>query len=135
MSKPKIICGEGKTKSEYADSCDVNKILAKYKRIGLVEHVNDREPQYIDCTEVKDYQQAMDLCCSIQHSFEALPAKVRKKFNNDPLQMVEWVGDPENEAEAVQMGLVNKDVPVEVDAPQEEQKKDEKKEAETAEKK
>ncbi|RYF32309.1 MAG: hypothetical protein EOO38_31115, partial [Cytophagaceae bacterium] len=37
--------------------------------------------------------------------FDALPAKIRDRFNNDPSRFLAFCENPENEAELVQLGL------------------------------
>lgn len=92
----------------FKDECDVNNILKKYESTGLVTHVANGTPSYGDFSSVPDYQHAQNLLIEAQDRFDALPASLRKRFDNDPLVMLSFIEDPNNREEAEQLGLVNK---------------------------
>lgn len=94
------------TKQSFRDECNINNILAKYINTGQFAHVNARNPRYIDCVGVQDYQAALDLVDATQAQFDALPSKIRARFANDPEQLLAFLDDPKNAAEAAELGLV-----------------------------
>lgn len=53
---------------------------------------------------------AQHILIDAQEKFDALPASIRKRFDNNPLNMVEFCKDPENHEEGVKLGLFNKPV-------------------------
>lgn len=97
-----------RAKQQFRDECDINAIMAKYKKTGLVEHVNRYQGQYGDFSTVADYQEALNMVMEAQQAFMSLPAHVRTRFDNDPGQYLEFVQDPGNQEEMVKMGLAHK---------------------------
>lgn len=93
-----------------AADCDINNIMARYERDGLIPHVNQYEGQYGDFTGVVDYQSALHIVQDAEACFMSLPAQVRKKFDNDPGAFLDFVTNPDNRDEMVSMGLMPKGV-------------------------
>ena len=58
----------------------------------------------------------MNQIVAAQEAFNGLPAAVRKRFGNDPGQMLDFLDDPQNASEAVKLGLV--DAPQDSQVPQ-----------------
>lgn len=92
----------------FKDECDVNNILRKYEATGLVTHLANGTPSYGDFSSVLDFQQAQNLLIEAQDAFDALPASLRKRFDNDPAVMLEFIENPDNREEAERLGLVSK---------------------------
>lgn len=92
----------------FKDECDVNNILRKYEATGLVTHVANGTPSYGDFSSVLEFQQAQNILIEAQDAFDALPASLRKRFDNDPAVMLEFIENPDNREEAEKFGLVNK---------------------------
>lgn len=101
------------TKQEFKDECDINFIMARYEATGVVEHLAAGTPKYGDFTDVPDYHQAMNTVIQAESLFSALPAKVRERFANDPSQMLDFLRDPANRDEAIELGLVDRPKPAE----------------------
>lgn len=95
-------------KQAFKDECDINNIIESYQTTGLCTHVTSKSPLYGDFSNVPDYQAAQDTLILAQEQFDALPAKVRKRFDNDPARMLEFMQDESNRDEAIALGLVNK---------------------------
>jgi len=93
------------TRQEFLEECDINTIMARYEAGGAVSHVNRSEPMYLDTTGYPDLQGAMDQFREASLAFAALPAKVRKEFDNDPQQFVDFASDPENLPRMREWGL------------------------------
>lgn len=97
------------TKQEFRDECDINVLMARYEKTGIPpDHFASGTPRYGDFTDVPDYHSAMNTVIQAQTLFEALPARVRERFGNDPAQMLDFLRDPENKAEAIELGLVDR---------------------------
>lgn len=88
------------------DSCDINKILSTFNSTGVMSNIRTDEPFSGDFSGVTDFQSAMNAVVAAQDAFMELPADVRKRFNNDPGQLIDFLGDPQNRSEAVKLGLV-----------------------------
>lgn len=100
------------TQQHFRDECDIDHILKKYSETGfLVDPLAQRRPaKWGDFSSVADYQSAMNKLTSVQEAFDALPSRLRDRFQNDPMQMLAFLEDPENKDEAVKLGLVSVDV-------------------------
>lgn len=92
------------TKQAPANEVDINKIMDRYLRTG--EMPEPRPAHYGDATAVPSYEEAMNIVNQGREAFEALPAKIRERFGNDPGQYLAFVDDESNYEEAVKLGLV-----------------------------
>lgn len=101
--------GPSLTKQEFKDEADINNILNSYQVDGILPDLDKRQPIYADCTapELTDFHRAQNMVVSTTERFASLPAKVRERFANDPLQMLLFLQDVNNRDEAVRLGLVN----------------------------
>ena len=63
-----------------------------------------------------DYRSAFDQVKRADAAFEALPSMVRKRFNHDPAEFLDFCMDPKNQDELVALGLATKGAPAK-DAP------------------
>lgn len=97
--------GKTMTKQSFKKDCDVNNILKKYERTGLIDHVNKFEGKYGDFTSTQDYQSCIDQAIKAEEMFMSLPSSVRKRFDNDPGQFLAFVDNPENLGEMIELGL------------------------------
>ena len=100
----------------FKDECDVNNILRKYEATGLVTHVANGTPSYGDFSSVLEFQQAQNILIEAQDAFDALPASLRKRFDNDPAVMLEFIENPDNREEAEKLGLLNKSINISGDS-------------------
>lgn len=96
---------ESMTKQADLPSTDINLIMARYVKTGLLPELIQREPRYGDFSEVPDYLEAVGIVQLAEEQFMALDAAVRKRFDNDPAQFLEFATDPANGEELVKMGL------------------------------
>ena len=74
--------GKTMTEQSHAKSCNINTIMARYEKTGLIEHMSSYEPQYGDVSEA-DYKKSLDLVAAVTSEFEELPAYVRAHYNGD----------------------------------------------------
>lgn len=101
---------ETMTVQSEAEACDINNILKKYERTGLIDHVKEGG-RYEDLPPGLDYQEALNLVIEAKTSFEGLPAAVRKEFENDPAKFLAFVEDPENVERMGELGLLKERIP------------------------
>jgi len=96
-----------KTQQASALDCDINEIVRRYGISGRLPQPRELAG-YGDFTGVDDYQSALNQMIASQRAFDALPAKVRERFGNDPAQLYEFVhrDDDDSRAEAIKLGLV-----------------------------
>jgi len=108
----KLFTEESRTKQAFKDECDINKIVARYKKQTGIDLAQQFAPftggEFGDFSDVVDYHTAMDRIIQAEANFEALPAILRKRFGNDPGHFVDFMTNPENADEIVKMGLGTK---------------------------
>ncbi len=83
------------TQQHPKDETDINKIMARYIKTGVIDHVQKYQPQYMDNTDV-DYHSSQNIIIKADEMFAELPSPVRKRFNNNPAEFLQFVNDPEN---------------------------------------
>ena len=88
------IKGKSMTEQHHKKACDINTIMAKYNKTGLVDHVNRYEGTYGDVTGA-DFKAAQDLIANEKTKFAELPANVRAEFDNDPANYLDLVATDE----------------------------------------
>lgn len=97
--------GESKTKQQFKTQCDVNHIIQQYDRGGVITHGNAASPQYGVAPKI-DYHSAMNIVVEANAAFEALPANVRKRFDNDPAKFMDVIHDEKYHDDMVELGLL-----------------------------
>jgi len=113
-----------RTKQAFKKDADINFIMKKYRETGLLPSVRDRKPFYGDFTNAPDFLETQNRIAHTRQYFQQLPADVRDRFANDPARMLDFLANPENDAEAVKLGL--KEAPKAPEAPVEPNKPAEK---------
>ncbi|AXL15267.1 internal scaffolding protein [Microviridae sp.] len=98
--------GESMTKQSFKKECDINHLMARYQKTGMLEHVSRYQGDYTDLTEVPEYHDAMNKIISADQAFGLLPSSVRKRFNNNPADFLAFVDDPSNLDEMRELGLL-----------------------------
>lgn len=94
------------TKQSAKDECDINQIMARYMKTGVLDFANKHQPQYADVAGI-DFQSCLDQIQQATAMFMDLPSKLRERFNNDPGRFVDFVSDPDNLPEMRSLGLLN----------------------------
>lgn len=96
---------KGRTKSEFARECDINHIMARAQKEGVVAHVARFQPEYGDFATF-DFQEALDKLREADEMFLELPSAARKHFDNDPAKFLSYVNSDEVDFEMLQsLGL------------------------------
>ena len=90
---------QGLTHQSFKDECDINNILANYTRTGELGVDVPSHASYLDLSDVKDYQTSLNILAEAQSAFDALPAKVRARFNNNPEELLHFVHDEKHTAQ------------------------------------
>lgn len=98
-------CGPSLTKQSSKDECDINTIMAKYAKTGILEHTREHHGEYGDYAEASTFLESQIIVHEAQEMFNTIPANVRKDFNNSPAEFLEFVQNPDNIPEMIDMGL------------------------------
>lgn len=91
----------------FKEECDINTILQKFNITGILPEA-PLSPRYGDFSGIGDYHTALNRVLAAQDEFEALPAQIRARFQNDPAQLIEFLQNENNRSEAEELGLVDK---------------------------
>ena len=101
-----LLCPEPTlAQQNFKDECDINYIVRQF---GLTGELPGKplSPQYGDFTGVLDYHSAVNAVLAAQDDFMELPAQLRSRFNNDPAELIDFLGLEKNREEAIKLGLV-----------------------------
>lgn len=91
----------------FKEECDINNILQKFNITGILPEA-PLSPRYGDFTGIGDYHTALNRVMAAQDEFEALPAQIRARFDNDPAKLIDFLDDEANRPEAEKLGLVER---------------------------
>lgn len=97
--------GPSVTEQAHANETDINEIVRRYQRTGALPTRNGA-PMYGDFTQVVDYHSAVEAVRQASEAFMMLPPEVRKRFGNNPGELLEFLSNESNREEAVKLGLV-----------------------------
>lgn len=82
------------TEQHHEKQCNINNIMARYEKTGLIDHINRIEGNYGDATGA-DFKTALDLVKREEANFAELPAKIRAELNDDPAEYLDLVATDE----------------------------------------
>jgi len=105
-NRPTLACPkEQAAKQSFKEECDINNILKKYEKTGVLPDMIRNNPQYGDFSNVGTYQDAFMVVQKAHEQFNALDARVRDRFQNDPAQFLEFTSDARNLPEMEKLGM------------------------------
>lgn len=100
------------TKQEFWKDASINHIMKKYRKTGILgDPLSYKIGEYGDFTSGNDFFDAMRKVTAVQTTFNELPSHIRSRFGNDPRNMMDFLVDPKNNEEAINMGLKEKGKP------------------------
>lgn len=98
------------TQQQFKDQCNINSILARYEKNGMITHINRNAPHYGDYSQLKSFKESLDIVNTTHDLFMSLPPQVRSRFQNDPAELISFMNDEANRDEAIKLGLVQKPI-------------------------
>lgn len=102
------------TQQGHKKECDINYIIKKYDKTGLIGRIQKIEGVYGDVSGA-DFRKAQELVLNSKKLFNALPGNIKKRFNQSPEFLYEFMEDPGNREEAIKLGLIRGDWKPETD--------------------
>lgn len=97
------------TQQQYKDEVDLNVMVA---RMGLHDGSippGSMDPRLFgDFTDAVDLRDVFDRARAATEHFGELPADIRRRFRDNPAELLDWVNDPANVQEAVTLGFLDK---------------------------
>lgn len=102
---PDIDWGPSLTRQDMADDCDINILMKKFENTGTIPQVQGT-PTYIDWTrQPTTLADALEIMQAGDAAFMTLPARVRREFDNNPVEFMAFAEDPENLDQMREWGL------------------------------
>lgn len=113
-----IPIGKTMTEQSHKNTTDINKIIEKYDKNGILTHVNSMDgiKDNMLTASGADFKTAMDLITAADTNFARLPLVLKQKFKNSPEKLLDFVNNPDNHQEAFNLGLRG-DAPTPPDPP------------------
>lgn len=105
MRVQKTFTKPSRTKQAFKDEVDINRIMKKYQKTGVLP-VSQQSPIYGDFSNIPNFEEASNKLIAAQEAFDAQPASLRKRFNNNPSDLLAFLQDSSNYDEAIKLGLV-----------------------------
>jgi len=115
----KVFTKPSLTRQEFKQDCDLAELLKRFRKTpGGLRALEDAQGfaeglVFCDVTDVPDFRQHRDAINAANAKFMALPAKLRRRFDNDPAQFLDFCTNPSNLEEMRILGLAK---PVEASA-------------------
>lgn len=102
---------------QFKEECDINRIVASYAITGQLPMENGK-PIYADFSGITDFSEAQTKIAEANQAFMLLDPKIRKRFQNDPAQLLAFLSSSENLEEAQKLGIIAKTPVAPVPAPE-----------------
>lgn len=94
------------TDGSFKAECDINNIVQRCMQTGVVPTVEGGI--YADFADLpNDLQSSYALIEEAGSRFMQLSSDVRKEFNNDPMQLLQFLQNPANKQRAGELGLID----------------------------
>ena len=105
IDNPTINTLPSRVKQAFAKECNINTIISKARKGTGKLFLNNQQPMFGDFTNVMEYQEMKNQIIAAEQAFADLPANVRERFGNEPAKLLGFLENPENQEEAVRLGL------------------------------
>lgn len=92
------------------DEVDINKIMARVAKGQMIGGLENG--RFMDVSEYDGLEEAIIKVQKAKEEFLSLPVEIRDRFENDPVKLIDFLSDESNRAEAEELGLVNRQEPV-----------------------
>jgi len=104
---PGLICeGATRTQQHFKDDADINNIVARNRVSNDPMNPPSRRPIFGEFASLPEYQTAQTAIAHANQAFATLDSGLRKRFSNNPAEMIAFLDDPSNRDEAIRLGLV-----------------------------
>lgn len=105
------------TKQSFRDDVNIHCIMDRYTKTGVLpSHPGQENFAFGDFSHGYDFQAAVQRIQDCRDDFALLPSRVRDRFGNNPTELLDFLADESNHAEAVELGIMRDLVP-DVDDP------------------
>lgn len=98
------------TQQHFTEECDINNILKKFIQTGFLDTIGPGV--YADITDIGDYQTSLAAIRAADELFAQLPSAIRERFENNPALYMDFVHDPKNLEEGIELGIFQKNTQI-----------------------
>jgi len=98
------------TKQALAEQLDVNNIIKRYNKTGILPQAQAFEAQYGEFNSY-DLREAIEKVDKAAALFEAVPSQIRATFDNDAGAFIDYATNPANIQQMAKWGLANMPLP------------------------
>jgi len=94
------------TQQHFKSEVNINNIIAKFNRTGILGDGEKAVPRYADVSLFGDFSQCQARIQEGKNAFQELPLEVRKLAGNDPARLWDVLQNPENREILVNAGVL-----------------------------
>lgn len=88
---------------------DINDIVQRNAVLSFQNRGKEaNEGFFADVSEMGDFRAYRTRIARINEKFNSLPSYIRRRFDNDPARLIDFLNNKENRKEAEKLGLVKK---------------------------
>jgi hypothetical protein len=100
----------GKSMTDQSDKnmTDINLIMERYAKTGVLPQTQQKLEQYLDMTQLPSYMEAHARIKAAEAMYMELPAQIRKDMGNNPANLEAYVQDPANKDMLEKYGIIEK---------------------------
>ncbi len=110
--RPVIDCSKDvvRTKQSFKKETDINNIMAKFVKTGIIspEALSKRQATFADVSEIGDFQECQNQIQEAHAAFMTLAPQIRARFENNPAALLDFMKEPQNREEAIELGIISK---------------------------
>lgn len=111
----KVIVGESLTEQTHRPAANINSIVARARK-GIMPELNTKDLRFGDFTGEVEFLDVQNRMAQAKSEFMMLPSAIRMRFQNSPGLLCEFIANPENREEAIELGFDLPPIPVPTDA-------------------
>lgn len=91
----------------HKDEVDINNIVARHGADNVAA-ISQLQNWAFDDVVGNDFQESMNAIIKARDTFEQVPSRIRKEFDNDPAKFLDFVRNPDNQEQLYDWGLAQR---------------------------
>jgi len=100
FSEPKI------TDPSFKNMCDINVIMDKYSKTGMLPNFPKKEASFLDATQLPSFLEAHEIVTRAKEEFSKLPAAIRKACDHKIENFESFLQNPDNHDFCLKHGIL-----------------------------
>lgn len=95
------------TQQHFAAECNINQIIARFNKTGVLGDGKPTPPSYADVSLFGDFRESQEKIQKGKAAFAAMPVEVRRLAGGDPSRLWDVLVNPENRQILENAGVLN----------------------------